>query len=49
MKEFIKTAGLMATAAVAYGFGWWLWTEVLEDKVDDIYEEHQKKKLKKYM
>lgn len=49
MKEIMKVAGLMVTAGVAYGFGWWLWDNILEDKVDDLYDEHQKKKMKRYM
>lgn len=48
MKEIIKTAGLMFTAGVAYGFGYWVWDNILEDKVDDFYDYQQKKKLKRY-
>jgi hypothetical protein len=49
MKELTRVAGLMFTAAVAYGFGWWLWENVLEDEVDELYDKHQKKKLKRFM
>ena len=49
MKEIIRIAGLGVVCGVAVQAGYWLWDNILEDKVDEIYENHQKKKLKRYM
>ena len=49
MKKIIEIAGLGVVCGLAVGFGSWLWDNVLEDKVDDLYDKHQEKKLKRYM
>lgn len=36
MKDIIKYAGSMAACAVGWLAGYWLWDEVLEDKMDGL-------------
>jgi hypothetical protein len=48
MKEIIRIAGLGVVCGIAVQAGYWLWDNVLEDKVEDFYDYCQKKKLKRY-
>ena len=48
MKNLIRIAGIGIVAGIGVNLGYWLWDNILEDKVDDMYDKHQKKKLKKY-
>lgn len=48
MKEIIRIAGLGVVCGVAVNVGYWLWDNILEDKLDGFYDYQQKKKLKRY-
>ena len=48
MKNIINIAGIGIAAGVGVKLGEWLWYTILEDKLDEIYDKHQKKKLKRY-
>ena len=47
MKTIIKVLGLGILAGVGSSAGYWLWEEVLEDKVDDLKDRLSKKNSEK--
>jgi hypothetical protein len=49
MKDIFKLVKMGVVTGMAVGCGYWLWDNVLEDKVEKLYYKYQEKKMKKYM